>query len=183
MLGGGLKTTALGTKMYRVKITIILFSLLLTNAVSAQNNKNIVSLKELNVLDTLFVKYNSQGCFHHCSYSFVFYNNNGLFISINELVGLMAVLKDNKLQRESGFKATFKLSSIDTKNIEKLLRYYSHNKEDGCTTVDSIFIQYKHNNEIIKDYTVVDGSCEIDNKKNIVSFYDFISSAKKRFNK
>jgi len=168
---------------YEIKTFIIFFTLLITNTGNAQYDKNIVSLKKLNTHDTLFVKYNSQGCYHHCSYSFVFYSDNGLFVSMSELIGLMAVLKDNRLQRESGFKTTFKLSPNEIRNIEELLRYYSHNKEDGCTTVDSIFVQYKHKNQIIKNYTVVDASCEINRKENLVSFYDFMSDAKKRFSK
>jgi hypothetical protein len=119
----------------------------------------------------MVVTYSSQGCFHHSSNELVFHENNvSVYKTMNEWNKKIVKTKMGILL----------LTKKDKEGLNKLFVYYDGKLHSGCTSVDNIEIKRYKKEELISSKSIIDASCGLSQKEDVLSFRELIGRLAKK---
>ncbi len=109
----------------------------------------VFSILSLEPRQSLVVRYQSVGCFHHFVYTFEF---TGSVVVIHDLGVGAPGHKGKRL-------GCFTLDDDDLVKLDRLLAYYAGRPRGRCTTVDTVRVVVKDGPHRVRCACYVDGSC------------------------
>jgi len=126
--------------------------------------KDQISFSSLKEGETIRVTFSSTGCFHRMTRAFEFH---GTSVTISSPDHSAAKLKTDPQTPKIG---TLEISKDDLNKLDRLLRFYRENSQEGCTTEDHIRIERTRADgpSLTEEYT--DASCQAEHVKDALTF-------------
>jgi hypothetical protein len=130
------------------------------------------SLLNLRANQSLSIRYESVGCFHHFTYRFEFSEDHVVLYDL----GL------GKAGENPEKLGPFKLKDDDLIKLDRLFVFYAEEPAEGCTTVDTIKFTEREGTRTLRSTTYVDASCGTSRRKGILSLHDLATRLLKERN-
>jgi len=128
--------------------------------------------------ETLYVKVYGQGCFGSSTNKYIFHFSTQPFVIITTNDPYLSKDRKSVISRKKPKTlGTIYLTSNDLIGLDKLIAFYRSKPKSGCTTVDTIDIIQRSNNEITAKEHFIDGSCAtigLSKDKGLVTFGDLV---------
>ncbi|MGJ8651298.1 MAG: hypothetical protein ACSHX4_13140 [Opitutaceae bacterium] len=113
------------------------------------------------------VTFSSSGCFHHSTELFIFQGNT---VEVYELVSTWSEEKQESIEGARTRLGELPLSPDDLKKLDKLFKFYAKPGFGGCTTVDTIKVEYYKEKSLLSTTDFTDGTCATYGMKSLLTF-------------
>ena len=124
--------------------------------------------QELKRGDRVFVKFESQGCFHHSIWELAFEKRDSISVSIKEVGPKKASSVESVLAEH------------EIIGLDHLLKFYRAKPQGGCTTIDTICVTWIRDGHSIFEEKFIDETCEtvlppgMSSQKSVTPFHALI---------
>ena len=120
---------------------------------------NEYSILNLRPHQSLVIRYESVGCFHHFVYRFEFTENHVIIYDLG-------FGEPGHRKKKIG---KFVLNDEDLIKLDRLFAYYAEIPEGGCTTIDTIKFTERDGSRRLRSTTYVDASCTTTDRPGMLS--------------
>lgn len=144
---------------------LILLSVLLPVGCKWFAPRSQVSFENLRKDESIYVQFDSRGCFHHTTFQ--------LWVEQTPS-GVTSLAASNS---SGGRLHPIELNRTDLKSLNFLMSWYRHNQHKGCTTMDTITVTKFHLGVPVVTEKFVDDSCELGNRIEMPTFSTYYERA------
>lgn len=127
----------------------------------------VPSFQKLAKGERVEVTFSSSGCFHSSTEMFIFQGNT---VEVYELVSTWSAEKQESIEGARTRLGELVLSPDDLKKLDKLFRFYVKPGFGGCTTVDTIKVEYYKEKDLLSTTDFTDGTCATYGMKSLLTF-------------
>ena len=113
------------------------------------------------------VTFSSSGCYHSSTELFIFQGNT---VEVYELASTWSAEKQESIEEERSRLGELPLSPDDLKKLDQLFKFYSKPGFGGCTTVDTIKVEYYKGKDLLSTTDFRDGTCATYGMKSLLTF-------------
>ncbi len=143
----------------------------------AHATDTIATFSSLPTSDSLEIRFTSRGCFHFYTYDFVFRHAS---VSVASVTQQWSKKKQQYIETSREMLGQVQLTDADIKRLDELLRFYRSQRDNGCTTVDTITFSQLRDGKTIATEQFVDGSCSIDTTNSFATLPEIARRLEKK---